>query len=376
MKDEEHKIIFRFSFGYLMQLGDEAVSLIDRDTVELAPYGVDAAKRTEIATKTQELKDIPTDEELLGLVGIKTEAKDLKADELMVFIRDVMVRVRNAFGEESRIYRRYAVGSMALMRDNDLFKCARRVSRMSTEYITELTPYGVTPAMLTALDALAVEFDLTIDDKEDAIRERDIATQERVKLANALYSLIAEVYDYGKTYWYTRDEAKYNDYIIYDAAAPVVGKISSVSEATDNLNFEVSMVGKYNATAQVKISDGAVRKMIFDGVTLITFNHTFTAPGNYSTDVTGDLIDVVEYHSNNSSLTTFDIPDDAVNIHTYSLQGNKYNTPTVDGILMRINSFGTVGKLVNLAFNGVPSAVGLAAKASLESRGWTVIVAT
>jgi len=399
MKDEEHSSNFRFSYGYLMQLGDEADSLIERDAAELASYGVDAAKRTLIATKTQELKDMPTDEELKGLVGIKTEAKDLKADELMVFVRDVMVRVRNAFGEESRIYIRFAVGSMTQLRDNDLYKCAKRVSRMSTVYITELTPFGVTPIMLTALDALAVEFDDAIDDKEDAVRERDISTQERVTLANELYELIVEVYDYGKTYWYTRDEAKYNDYIIYDAATPeevyevVMSSDHSAAAETNTLVLK----GIAGMPGQIDWKDGTVDDFIFNGADQ-NFSHTYSTPGVYNMTVltTNNLVKIVAQNCKLTSVPAFpaelikveeismpvnqltSFPDISTfaNIKIFNLFDNKLNE--VDSYIIKINAHQTSNGQINVsgANNSLPNGTTAPIIQELISRGWIVTTTT
>jgi|GEM_PF-411132 len=377
MELNELKPNFHMPFADLEQLGDEAVSLINRDATELLKYGVDTVKRDLIAQITQQLKNTPTDEELLGDVMIKTRDKDLLADQVKVGIRDVMIRVKNTFGKKSPEYEKFGADRLSKLTDNNLQRNGKRIVRIATIFLPQLQAKGLTQTELDNMSTLLNDFDTAIDEKEDAVKERDFAAKKRVELGNELYALIVEVYDYGKTYWVTRDESKYNDYIIYNGpSGGEPGKINSDCEATDDLDIEVSMVGKMNATAQVKVSDGALRKMIFDGTSLVTFNHTFSIPGNYNIGVTGDLIDVLEYHSNNSSLTTFNIPDDAVNIHTYALQGNKYTTPTVDGILVRVNSFGTPGVLISLADNAPPSAVGLAAKAELESRGWTVIVSS
>lgn len=216
MRKSEVKPIFNQSFADLMQLGDKADDLMERDAVELLPYGVDATFRSDTATLTQDLKDFPTDEELQGAAAEQTEIKNESADVVKVLIRSVMVRAKNAFGESSAKYRRFGTKGLDELTDNDLLKCGKRVVRIATLFQVPLAAKGLTVAMITDLSDKAVIFDNAIDAQDDAIRQRDSATEDRIELGNALYKKIMELFDFGKDYWITRDEAKYNDYVLYD----------------------------------------------------------------------------------------------------------------------------------------------------------------
>ncbi|MBI1287915.1 MAG: hypothetical protein GC178_10080 [Flavobacteriales bacterium] len=216
MKKQESKTAFNFSFADLEQLGDKADDLMDRDAAELLDYGVDGTYRTDLAAKTQALKDYPTDEELQGIASEATENKDAAADALKVSIRSIMVRVKQVFPVDSAKYNRFGTKGLDDMSDNDLVRCGGRVSRVATQYLTELGPKGVTAAMITDLDTLTTALDDAIDAQDTANRARHVATQERVDLANDLYANIVELFDFGKDHWITRNEAKYSDYIIYN----------------------------------------------------------------------------------------------------------------------------------------------------------------
>ena len=63
MKKNELKPDFNMSYSDLMQLGDQAVILAERDATELAVYALTPEKISILQQKTQALKDIPTDEE-------------------------------------------------------------------------------------------------------------------------------------------------------------------------------------------------------------------------------------------------------------------------------------------------------------------------
>lgn len=256
MRKSEVTPQFQMSFGDLMQLGDKADDLMERDAAELLPYGVDATYRTDTATLTDDLKNFPTDEELQAEVSEKTETKNLSADAVKVFIRSVMVRAKAAFGEASAKYRRFGTKGMDDLADNDLLKCGKRVVRVATFFQVPLAAKGLTPAMITDLDGKVTTFDNDIDAQDDAIRQRDNATEDRIELGNALYAKIVELFDYGKDYWVTRDEAKYNDYVIYDQPAgnhllfdgPIAGMtIQNVLDAT--------AVNEYVVGVQVRIKN-------------------------------------------------------------------------------------------------------------------------
>ena len=206
------------SYGALMQLGDSAVSLITRDAAELATYGIDAATKTFISTNTEALKDFPSDVEYEGRAMTATEIKNKTADDLKVAVRSIMVRAKNGFGENSGKYRRFGTIAMNEMNDNDLLKLGKRVVRVATLSQPALADKGLTVAIIADLNIIVTQFDTSIGAQDDAIRERDIATEDRIELGNLLYKKIVEVFDCAKDYWVTREEAKYNDYIIYNVS--------------------------------------------------------------------------------------------------------------------------------------------------------------
>ena len=216
MRKSEVKPVFNMSYGVLMQLGDEAEALITRDATELATYGIDAVTTTFISTNTEALKNFPSDEEYEGRAMSATQLKDKTANELKVAVRSIMVRAKNGFGENSGKYRRFGTIAMDGMNDNDLLKLGKRVVRAATLSQTALAHKGLTVAIIADLNVIVTEFDDNIGAQDDAIRERDIATEDRIELGNLLYKKIVEVFDYAKDYWATRSEARYNDYIIYN----------------------------------------------------------------------------------------------------------------------------------------------------------------
>jgi len=204
----------------LAQLGDKAVDLIERDTAELLTYGIDDEDSSFIAETTQQFKDFPTDEELEGAVSGKTEEKDAAADEVKVAVRSIMVRAKNGFGEGSANFRKFGTKGMDDLDDNNLHRLGKRVIRVGTGFLAELAEEGLTQDIIDDLSGKNITFDDAIDEKDEAVRSRDISTEDRIELGNALYAKIVKVFDAGKDYWVNKDEAKYNDYVIFQSSPP------------------------------------------------------------------------------------------------------------------------------------------------------------
>jgi hypothetical protein len=219
MENKKLKTNFMFSFGELEQLGDKAAILAVQDHTELLSYGVDAAYVTSVEGKTDQLKNFETDEELEASAMGFYEDKIRFADNVKVGIRTMMIKVKQVFKEDSGNWIRFGTKGMNEMEDLKLIKCGFRVVRMSNYFFAQLSAQGVTQAMIDALETDVKNYDKAYDDQQDAKLMRKCVTQERLLLANSLYALITELFDYGKDYWSTRSAARYKEYVIYDKPA-------------------------------------------------------------------------------------------------------------------------------------------------------------
>jgi len=313
MKKKEPKKDFKFSYAGLEQLGDKADELMERDATELADYGVTAVYRADVAAKTQALKDYPTDEELLGDATEATELKDAAADALKVEIRGVMVRVKKLFKEGSATYNRFGTKGMDKLADNELVRCGRRVKRMAMKYATLLAQKGLTAAMIGALDMATQLLDDAVDAQDTAIRARNEATQERVEMANVLYHIIVELFDSGKDYWYTRNEAKYNDYIIYDT--PGGGATPPVSVTVDGTvlaGSTVNVVSDLHAASVVEVSNNGTSDFVVcttatvadpcTSGTTVQPGETVTLGGASATSTVGQFLNITNPHAVNEAV--------------------------------------------------------------------------
>ena len=249
MKSEELKPVFTLTYADLMQLGDKTERLIKRDSADLALYGVDNGILNNIALLTKTFKEYPSDAELLGLVSEATKDKDKKRTIIHIQMSAIMIRVKNKFGISSATYKRFSTSELSNLSDEEMVHTARRVVRLATEYLPALSEKGLTQDMIDTLSTDTVIFDNSIDAKASAVEIRDRSTQERVTIANNLYTAISEIFDYGKEHYYTRDEAKYNDYLIYEYSTDSSStKRSAKLDATNNSNFDTTNDTEYTVT--------------------------------------------------------------------------------------------------------------------------------
>jgi hypothetical protein len=110
----------------------------------------------------------------------------------------------------------FAANSLSSMSDEKLIRLAKRITRLSEIHQEQLLPNGFTKEEFDSLNQLAEEFFQALFDQDIAKAKRDIATDQRAKKAYNLYKEISKVCETGKEIWNDLNEAKYNDYIIYN----------------------------------------------------------------------------------------------------------------------------------------------------------------
>ncbi len=231
MRKTLEKPDYRMSIPDLVGLKDKTTLLIDRDSTILAAYGIDLTTVTFLTDTTTELMNLPADIYLKGQVSVLTQLRDTTADKVRVAIRDIVLRPRLKFGENSAEYRSFGTAGMDNLDPMHLYFCASTVVQVAGLYLSQLTDQGLTQAMLDNLTALNATFHQAIIDKVKAVGLRDLYTEKRITIANLLYNRIVQICDVGKTYWFDKSEASYNDYVIYNTPTlkkPEPGQYGSI----------------------------------------------------------------------------------------------------------------------------------------------------
>ncbi len=213
---------YSFSDSHLVTTAYEKQGFIDRDIAEFATYNIDAAVSLAFKTDTIAFQSFRTDEDLLGIQEDKTAEKETAAEELKTPIRIVMSHVDLKYDVNSARYKRFGTIGMDEMDDEHLLICGTRVVSVATDTLADFASVGLTQAMIDDVEAKTDNYKAKLKAQADAVAERDIFTEDRIEMGNALYKKMSDYCEVGKSIWLETDEAKYNDYVIYDSQGNVV----------------------------------------------------------------------------------------------------------------------------------------------------------
>ena len=216
MKKKPTKQQFRISLSVFYTFVMTKIGFMLRDLEQFIGYGITEEKLNDLKAKAKAFSDIPTDQELLGIQITATQAKDAAGTELRDAISDTMVRVANKFGTHSGTFRKFGISGVSELDGGQLSYAGKRVHRVAGSLLTALESEGLTPEALDEFGQLVEQFEEALFTKEDAIADRDIATEDRVTKANEVYKLLSKYCDTGKRIWESENEAKFNDYVIYN----------------------------------------------------------------------------------------------------------------------------------------------------------------
>jgi len=229
---------------------DTTVDLMIRDKVEFLSRGWDDEKRAAFAKHIKDYFDMQSDAFYEGEKISCTQAKDASRITLERPLRTLLNMAENKFGVNSGMYKQYG-GGISKLNDNQLVHYARNAAKTAVSHLAELASEGLTQQMITDITTFNEEFDKAIDKQIEAIRNRENITFERVVAGNALYRELVKVCNTGKSIWYGINEAKYNDYIIYDTPG---GKASGEGSGTGILSGMVTDAATNVALASANIS--------------------------------------------------------------------------------------------------------------------------
>lgn len=205
---------YHFEDGVLSTEASRIKNDVKRDLDDFAKRGITPDTLTDFQTAIDAFNDYPTDEELAGPAITATEDKNklvTSIHEQVASIRDMAERQYHETGK----YKTFGFEGMDKMSDPSLYRLALRVVRVGNKLLSELAGKGLTQAILDDLKKTATNFDAALEAQSDAQEDRDLATQQRILLGNALYAILAELASVGKSLYQNTNEAKYNDYVLY-----------------------------------------------------------------------------------------------------------------------------------------------------------------
>ncbi|WP_312196396.1 hypothetical protein [Epilithonimonas vandammei] len=216
MKKDQVKRDYIMADAVLKQKADEFIALMDRDITEFTDRGYSPAKKTEFETFRNTVENFPSDEQLEAIKMDLTADKDRARSALEKSMRSIFNMAQNAFGQFSAKYKEFGNATISQQSDSELVRTATSTINTATKYLSELSDEGLTAAKITTLTSERATLDVAIDAQAKGISDRDLATEDRIEALNKLYQLLTKYAGIGQDIFYETDEAKYNDYLIYD----------------------------------------------------------------------------------------------------------------------------------------------------------------
>lgn len=223
MKKEQVVRTFKLADSVLKQKADELIDLIDRDITEFTDRGYNTDKKTELTTTRTTVDNFPSDEQLEAIKINLTEQKDAARRALEKSMRSIFNMSENVFGQYSAKYKEFGDALISQQSDAELVRVAKIMSLTAEKYLTELSDEGLSSDKINTLMAQRNELDIAIDEQAKGISDRDVAAEARVEALNKLYQLVTKYTGIGQDIFYETNEAKYNDYIIYNTSDGLPG---------------------------------------------------------------------------------------------------------------------------------------------------------
>lgn len=216
MKKEIVTRSYNLADAVLKQKADEFINLLDRDSVEFSERGYDAAAKTNFEAARDEVSNFPSDETFDAQKMQLTAAKDAARSALEKSMRTVFNMAANKFKSEPAKYRAFGDAEISRKPDAELVRMYKVMITAANENLAALSTEGLTQNMIDNISTQGIALDFALDALAKGISDRDIATENRVENLNSLYSLISKYAGIGQDIFYEVNEAKYNDYVLYD----------------------------------------------------------------------------------------------------------------------------------------------------------------
>lgn len=204
---------YSLSDGDLKQKADGLATTLTRDLPDLAARKITDGFIKHLRDLITHFDEHSTDEELQGQVEEATMKKNATRKQAETAIRSIRNMADIAYSGKGR-YSNFGFEDLTHLADADFYRLAKRVVRMSTKYLPDLEPQGLTTDQIAALQTLAKGFDDDIDAIEDAVENRDTETQERINKGNTLWAEMSRLASVGKSVYEDTNEAKFNDYVL------------------------------------------------------------------------------------------------------------------------------------------------------------------
>lgn len=220
---------FKLSYYELCLFTSQLVANMTRDATEFAARGVDGTAITALETLGDAFEVFPPDDVYVGDISDLTTEKNNLRETVTDDIQVISGYFEQQWGPRSGKYKSLRIANIQKMSDSKFLFTSRNVVTQATQYLTELTPIGLTQTMIDSLEDNAQLFEDKLVELNNTKELRDEKAEERLTKGNELYDYVANYCRIGKLIWENLNEAKYNDYVIYPSVQTGLSKPQNVA---------------------------------------------------------------------------------------------------------------------------------------------------
>jgi len=205
------------SYQEMLLTSKFTVNFMKRDASEYAKYGVLESEISDFKQRVDEFEDRDFDEEYVGKMMIKTDAKNRKAEELKTIIRELILRAELNVGKNSPLFLQFKENYVSKMSDCELYRKAHVTINLFQNNADDLIKAGLTTDDVVRFEKITKSFGLALEEQQFVKAERNIAAQNRQRLAFELNEMMLKYRNLGRRMWIEKDEARSNDYVTFEA---------------------------------------------------------------------------------------------------------------------------------------------------------------
>ncbi len=213
----ERKTNFNMSYAKLSILSYQSCDIIMRDIAEFERFGITNSKVTAFQSQVEAFDNTPQDEELQGVVTDITIAKNKLVEQSKTLIREASLFIKLVYPKDTGVYKSLKISNFNKKSNYELYRMSFGVVRIARLKADSLSPE--LQAVIDELESVNNQLRVQLKEQHFAIQNRDLATHERIELANSIYTQLSLFYSIGQGVWAERNEAKFNDYVIYGSSS-------------------------------------------------------------------------------------------------------------------------------------------------------------
>lgn len=218
-KKNEEKRDYNLADSDLLAKGTDLIDSVKRDATDLQKEGITPQKIADLEAAQKAFDDCKDDVFYQKDISITVEEKQTLRRDLELKLANVRTKAQNVYGADSAKYKQFGFGELSRHSDRELVEVAQNVVTVANLRLNDLKTEGLKATQIADITTNSNALATKIQEVSSKEKLRDIATQDRVSLGNKLFEKMMKITNTAKTFYRDKDEAKYNDYLVYDGFA-------------------------------------------------------------------------------------------------------------------------------------------------------------